>query len=90
MFQLSQELKRLQRRKTMMSGEGPLSQSISGSGCGPGSPGNGKEQPLFTLKQVGSPHGCRGSWFKVHAYIGWLTLCTCVDIFPACLHQGVK
>ena len=70
MFHLSQELKRLQRRKTVMSGEGSSSQSISGSGCGPGSPGSSKEQPLFTLKQVGSPHGCRRSWFEVHVHIG--------------------
>ena len=49
---LSQELKRLQRRKAMMSSEGSLSHSSSGSGSGPGSPGCSKEQPLFTLKQV--------------------------------------
>jgi hypothetical protein len=53
--QLSQELKRLQRRKAMMSGEGSSNQSGSGSGSGPGSPGNTKEQPLFTLKQVSIP-----------------------------------
>ena len=50
--QLSQELKRLQRRKALMSGEGSSSQSGSGSGS---SPGNTKEQPLFTLKQVSIP-----------------------------------
>ena len=54
-LQLSQELKRLQRRKAMMSGEGSPSQSSGGSGNGPGSPGNSKEQPLFTLKQVSIP-----------------------------------
>ena len=54
-LQLSQELKRLQRRKAMTSGEGSSSQSSSGSGNGPGSPGNSKEQPLFTLKQVSNP-----------------------------------
>ena len=54
-LQLSQELKRLQRRKAMMSGEGSSSQSSGGSGNGPGSPGNSKEQPLFTLKQVSIP-----------------------------------
>lgn len=53
--QLSQELKRLQRRKALMSGEGSSSQSGSGSGSSPGSPGNTKEQPLFTLKQVSIP-----------------------------------
>ena len=51
-FQVSQELKRLQRRKALMSGEGSSSQISTGSGGGPGSPGNSKEQPLFTLKQV--------------------------------------
>ena len=51
-FQLSQELKRLQRRKALMSGDASSSQSSSGSGSIPGTPGGSKEQPLFTLKQV--------------------------------------
>lgn len=49
---LSQELKRLQRRKAMVSGEESSSHSTSGNASGPGSPGCSKEQPLFTLKQV--------------------------------------
>ena len=68
-FQLSQELKRLQRRKAMMSGEGSSSQTSSGSG--PGSPGSCKEQPLFTLKQVSCLEISTGllfsgSWFQLH------------------------
>lgn len=53
-LQLSQELKRLQRRKHLMSGDS--SQSSAGTSSGPGSPGSSKEQPLFTLKQVSSVH----------------------------------
>ena len=68
-LQLSQELKRLQRRKAMMSGEGTSSQSSTGSGSGPGSPGNIKEQPLFTLKQVSRA----GHSLSTVTVVSWVT-----------------